>query len=50
MKSFWQIYNFNVVMEGKLGRKFRCGNEVKDNWLQEADGVLQILFWIAIRP
>ena len=26
-------------MEGKLGRKVRCGNEVKDNWLQEVDGV-----------
>ena len=36
-------------MEGKLGRNVRCGNEVKDDWLQEADGVLQILFRISIR-
>ena len=26
-------------MEGKPGRKVRCGNEVKDDWLQKADGV-----------
>ena len=31
-------------MEGKPGRKVRCGNEVKGNWLQEAEESLKFYF------
>ena len=47
-KVYWQLRRFAEVMEGKLGRKVRCGNEVNDNWLQQGDEILKFYFGLPL--